>query len=186
MKPDVTKLIQRLDTASDKKADLVIAQICQMGSPAIPELLKAAKNREAPRIRKWSLQALGALGAKRATPLLVEALLDDRMTVRLHALKGLGRIGDQRTVKKITPLLKDQSGGIRVNALYALMEIGDASVGASVISSLKDPAWYVRQTACEACGVFRLLKSKRKLSQLAKEDERKAVRKAAEAALAKL
>lgn len=180
---EITALIKKLDTSSDKAAEKVIQNLSAIGKDAVPLLIKAAKDLDEPRIRKWSLQALGAIGDKRAAPLLVQALKDERMTVRLHAVKGLSRMKYKKGVKEIALLLKDESGGVRVNALYALMEIGDSSVSSHILKSLSDPQWYVRQAACSACGQFGLVKSKKVLKRLAKYDDRKAVRTAAEEAI---
>lgn len=183
---DILEQIKKLDTSSDKSAEKVIQSLVAIGKLTVPSLIKAAKNKEVPRIRKWSLQALGAIGDKRAAPLLIEALKDKRMTIRLHAVKGLSRMKYKKGVKEIASLLKDESGGVRVNALYALMEIGDASVSSQIQKSLSDPQWYVRQTAAIACGKFGIAKAKKTLNQLFKNDERKAVRVAAAEALANL
>lgn len=178
------ELIKKLDTSSDKAAEKVIQQIILEGKSAVPLLMKAAKNKEAHRIRKWSLQALGAIGDKRAAPLLVEALKEDKMTIRLHAIKGLARMNYKKAAKKIAALsVNDESGGIRVNALYALTDLGDGSVGAQILKSLSDPQWYIRQAAATACGKLKISKAKKKLLELSTKDEKKAVRVAAQEAL---
>ena len=179
-------LIEKLDTQSDKKAEAIIKRLSKIGLTTVPFLMKAAKDLENPRIQKWSLQTLGEIGNKKAAPLLLQALSDNRMTVRLHAIKGLSRMKLKRAAKPIARLLNDDSGGIRVNALYALMSLDDSSVLGKVRRSLSDPQWYVRQNACLACGHYRDKKALKKLAQLAKSDTKKAVRKAAEQALQKL
>ena len=184
--PDLNSLISRLDTQSDKAADKVIARLVQIGASTVPTLIKAAKNSKEPRIRKWSLQALGAIADKRGAPFLLDALKDGRMTVRLHALRGLGRMKFKKGAKSIAALLKDESGGIRLNALEALIKIGDRSVAPLIAKRLDDPQWYVRQSACVACGVLKIEKAKSKLKKLALGDERKAVREAAGLALTKM
>lgn len=182
-KKNVEALILQLDTSSDRAADRVIGRLMKLGKTAVPELLRAARDPGAPRIRKWSLQALGAIADKRAAPVLIAALRAERMTVRLHALRGLGRMRSRRSAKAVAECLRDESGGIRVNALTALIEIGDGSVGAAIKRCLSDPQWYVRQQACVACGRLGVKGAGAKLRRLAKEDPRKAVRVAASAAL---
>lgn len=182
-KSDISSLIEELNTSSDTSAEKTIAKILVLGPGAVPALLRAAKNEKAPRIRKWSLQALGAMGDKRVTAVLVEALKDDRMTVRLHALRGLGRLKMKKAATAIVKLLEDSSGGIRVNALYSLIEIGEPKVAPMIQKLLSDPQWYVRQTACVACGKFKVIRSKKVLMHLATHDSRKAVREAADQAL---
>lgn len=182
----VRKLIAQLDVQGDHAAEKVIAKIVKHGKRAAAPLVQAATDRKKPRIRKWALLALGKLGDPRGAPLLLKALKDERMTVRLNALKGLGRMKYKKGVKKIAALLKDESGGIRVNALYTLLSIGDRSAAAAVVKGLSDSQWYVRQTACEACGAWKLKAAMARLKKLSTADERKAVRKAAKEALAKL
>jgi HEAT repeat protein len=182
----ILPLIQLLDTQSDRSAEKVIRQLVQVGKPAVPLLIESAKNKALPRIRKWSLQALGAIADDRATPVLTTALRDERMTVRLHALKGLGRIKSKKSIKKVAALLKDDSGGIRVNAIYALIEIGDPSAMTYIRKALSDSQWYVRQNACLACGHFKDSKAESKIRKLLTQDERLAVRIAARDALKKL
>jgi HEAT repeat protein len=179
-------LIAKLDTQGDIAAEKIIAQLIIIGKAAVPALIQAAKDQSAPRIRKWSLQALGSIGDRRAAPVLMNALTDDRMTVKLHALKGLGRMKYKKSVKKITELLADKSGGIRVNALLTLMAIGDRSVLPQIQKCLSDPQWYVRQNACVACGLFGDQNSKAKLKKISLADERKAVREAAAMALTEI
>lgn len=186
MSDELQELIQDLDTSSDTAAQKTIHKIIQLGPAAIPSLLRAAKDKTAPRIRKWSLQALGAIGDSRAGSLLVQALKEDRMTVRLHALKGLGRMKFKKASKAVAELLDDVSGGIRVNALYTLSELGDKSVAPKILKLLDDPQWYIRQTAAALCGKFKITKAKKKLEALAEKDDRKAVRDAAKKALGQI
>ncbi|WP_374080345.1 HEAT repeat domain-containing protein [Bdellovibrio bacteriovorus] len=183
----LSTLIEMLDTQSDKAAEKIITKLVGVGKGAIPRLMEAAKNDQKPRIQKWALQALGAIGDKRAAPLLLNALDDERMTVRLHALRGLGKMKYKKGTKKISVLLlNDESGGIRVNALYALMAIKDPSILPQIQKSLSDPQWYVRQNACVACGILNATKAKPKLKKMSNSDERKAVRNAALEALSKI
>jgi HEAT repeat protein len=182
----IESLIRKLDVAGDLTAEKVIAQLVKVGKPAVPPLLSAAKNEEERRIQKWSLQALGQIGDKRGAGVLIASLKDERMSVKLHALRGLGKMKLKKSAKSIVPLLKDESGGIRVNALYALMAIGDASVAPALRRALGDEQWYVRQNACVACGLFKDKKARARIATLAKTDERKAVRSAAEEALRRI
>lgn len=182
-----TALIAALDTPSDRAAESVIAKLVKLGAGAVPSLMAAARDLEAPRIRKWSLQALGAIGDRRSGPLLVEALDDERMTVRLHAVRGLRRMRYKPAAKALARLLRDPSGGVRVNAVDALAEVGDRSVAVSraLVAALGDAQWYVRQRASAACGALGVAKAAPLLEKLAR-DPRKAVRVEAAGALAVL
>ncbi|MCO5144155.1 MAG: HEAT repeat domain-containing protein [Oligoflexia bacterium] len=175
----INDYIKQLNTSSDKAAEKVIQKIIEKGKPAVPKLIVAAKESASPRIQKWSLQALGAIGDKRAKPVLKHALSDSRMTVRLHALRGLARMKDSKSSSSIINLLTDESGGIRVNALQALIEIDHCSRKIAIIPLLSDSQWYVRQQACICCKKFQIKNAKSVLKTLAKKDSKKAVRKAA-------
>lgn len=128
MESKIKTLIQKLDVRGDHAAEKVIAQLKIIGKTAVPLLLAAANDESERRIQKWSLQALGAIGDKRAADVLIASLKDEHMSVRLHAVRGLGKMKLKKAATPLARLLKDKSGGIRVNALYALMAIGDKSV----------------------------------------------------------
>lgn len=179
------ELIDRLDTPSDHKAEAVIRELKPYGRKAVGPLLKAAQDSSRPRVRKWSLQALGDLGDRRAIPLLVAALKDERMTVKLHALRGLARLKAKSAAKPVAKLLKDESGGIRMNALQTLQALGDRTLDSVVKKALSDEQWYIRQRAAEICGEWRIARASAALRKLAIDDERKAVREAAKRALAR-
>lgn len=86
----ISKLILDLNTTGDTKAEKPIAKLVAIGPNAVAPLLKAAKDLNRSHIRKWSFQALGSIGDKRAAIAQVKAFDDPRMTVKLHSLKGLG------------------------------------------------------------------------------------------------
>ncbi len=179
-------LIAHLDTPSDRAAEAVIAKLVRIGAPVVPALLEAARDESRPRVRKWSLQALGAIADRRAAKVLVAALGDERMTVRLHAVRGLGRMRHRSAARALAKLLDDPSGGVRVNALDALRAVGGRSAGPRIVAALADPAWYVRQHAALACGDLGLVRAAAKLRELAARDGRKAVQTAARDALVAL
>ena len=183
MPRDTGRLIAELDTPRDREAEAVIAKLVRIGAPIVPDLIAAAGDPSRPRVRKWSLQALGAIADRRAARVLVGALVDERMTVRLHSVRGLGRMRHRPAARAVARLLNDPSGGVRVNAIDALIAIGVRTVAPALRRALRDPQWYVRQHACRACGVLRLEGAARALRKLEREDPRKAVRVAASEAL---
>lgn len=193
MSQKIDELISKLDTSSDKIAESVITQLVKIGSQAVPKLLNAATKESKPRIRKWSLQALGAIGDRKAGSLLIKALDDKRMTVKLHAIRGLSRMNYRRAakdisrmIKDISRMIKDTSGGIRVNAIDALVCLRAKSVGAILVQSLQDQQWYVRQHAAKACEELNIKQAVTKLKKLQKTETRKAVLDAVTHALLKL
>ncbi|WP_413574565.1 HEAT repeat domain-containing protein [Bdellovibrio sp. HCB290] len=186
MSKDFSELILALNTSSDKAAEKVIAKLVKIGKPVVGTLIEAAADMSQPRIRKWSLQALGAIGDKSAGPVLIKAFKDSRMTVKLHAVRGLGCMKYKPATKALRALLKDPSGGIRINVIDALVEIKDRSSNSAIIRSLSDEQWYVRQHAAMACEKLNIVSAVPKLKKLMKIEKRKAVLNAAAIALKSL
>jgi len=54
-KLSILELVDKLDTSSDKVAEKIIQNLVAIGKSSVPSLIAAAKNKEAPKIRKWSL-----------------------------------------------------------------------------------------------------------------------------------
>jgi len=181
---ELNELIELLKTQSDPLAARVIQKLRAYGKAAVGPLLESVTDTKThPFIRNWGLEALGAIGDTKAIPILLAALEEEKMTVKLHALRAIRHMKCKKAVKKILPLLRDKSGGIRVNALYTLSAIGDKSAILKVQAMLKDPQWYVRQAACEALAEMKATKAKSALEKISQQDDRKAVREAAERAL---
>ena len=185
-KNEILSLIEELNTQSDIQADKTIQKLEKVGKTAIPYLIESAQNEESLRVMKWSLLALGAIGDKRGIPILVKALKHERMTVKLQALGGLARMNHKSSAKKITLLLHDESGGVRGRALATLIILNNKSISPSIPPMLNDPMWYIRQEACRACEHFKIQSSIPILLKLKKNDEKKAVRTAAQSALEKI
>lgn len=182
----IPSLIERLDVAGDIAAGKAILELARAGRSAVIPLLAAAADKERPRIRKWSLEALGAIGDKRALPVLTAALDDEMMNIRLHALRGLGHMRAAAAVGKIEKLVRDPSGGIRINAIHTLIKIGKKPKSSVIKNALADPQWYVQQAAAQAAGVFQLSALRPILKRISEENSRNAVRQAAKDALANL
>ena len=185
-KNEILSLIAQLDTQGDIQAEKTIQKIVKIGNTTIPYLIEAAKNEDFPRVMKWSLLALGAIGDKKGIPVLVKALNHERMTVKLQALGGLARIKHKPSANKIALLLNDESGGVRGRALKTLIILNNKSIVTSILPMLNDPMWYIRQEACKACEHFKIQSSIPVLLKLEKSDEKKAVRIAALSALKKM
>ncbi len=186
MNSKIQNLIKKLDTSKDLEAEKVIQKLVLYGEDAILQLIDAAENESKPRVRKWSLQALGAIGNKKGAKPLLSALQDERMTIKLHAIKGLGRMKYKASEKVLVKFLKDESGGIRVNSIDALIAISAKNSNKELIRCLSDESWYVRQHAAKACGILKIKESIKKLKLLETKETRKAVRTAANLALKQL
>lgn len=184
-KNSISKLMLTLDTSSDRIAEGVIRDLLKQKERALPLLLQAAQNKSAPRLRKWSLQALGAIGDPKAENLLIAALADSRMTVRLHAVRGLQRMKSTKALRAVSRLIADPSGGVRSNALEFLADVGGRTMAPVVQKALLDPKWYIRQRGCVLLGKWGVPRGGTLLRKIATTDPSKAVRVAAETALQK-
>ena len=182
----LSRALASLNTNSDRKAAHAIRRLQPHKKEALPVLRKMARDPKLPLTRKWSLEALGALGDRSVGRLLVAALSDPRMTVRLHALRGIAKLRYARASRSVAKLIHDPSGGIRVNALHCLIAIGATQEGRAIRHGLKDPKWYVRQIAAKACGELRVRSSARDLSTLLNTENRAAVIAEARSALGAL
>ena len=185
-KNEILSLIAQLDTQGNIQAEKTIQKIIKIGKTTIPYLIEAATNDKFPRVMKWSLLALGAIGDKKGIPVLVKALKHERMTVKLQAMGGLARMKHKPSANKIALLLNDESGGVRGRALKTLIVLNNKSIVTSIPSMLNDPMWYIRQEACRACEHFNIQSSIPILIKLEKDDVKKAVRTAALSALKKM
>lgn len=186
MNSKIQNLINKLDTSKDLEAEKVIQKLVLYGEDAILQLIDAAENESKPRVRKWSLQALGAIGNPKGAKPLLSALLDQRMTVRLHAIRGLARMKYKASEKNLVKLLKDDSGGIRVNTIDALIAISAKKSNKELIRCLSDESWYVRQHAARACGILKIKEAIKKLKLLETRETRKAVKQAVNISLKQL
>ncbi len=183
---DILSLIAQLDTQGDIQAEIIIQKIKKIGKVTIPYLIDAAQDEKFPRVMKWSLLAIGAIGDEKGIPVLIKALNHERMTVKLQAISGLARMKHKLSAKKIELLLNDESGGVRGRAIKALIILNNISVVNSIPPLLNDSMWYIRQEACKACEHFKIESSIPILLELENSDEKMVVRAAARSALRKI
>src|SRR5262249_32596209 len=123
--------------------------LVQIGSPAVPELIKALKDKD-PGFSSNAVGMLVQIGSP-AVAALVEALKDDDPILRRNAASALGQIGPkaEAAVTALADALKDKEADVRTSAASALRGIGlkpETAVPA-LIEALKDENWGVRQIA---------------------------------------
>ena len=97
-------------------------------------------------------KALGNIGDRRATPLLIISAKDKYDPIRREATSALGMIGDSRAVKPLIGLLRDGESEIRQASSRALGRIGDDRAVGPLIGLLRDRDLSVRREAILALG----------------------------------
>lgn len=75
-------------------------KLVEIGEPAVPHLKKALKH-SVPRVRYWSIAALGKIGDEQAIPALIRALQDDSTMVRAAATYHLIHWWDREEVQQL-------------------------------------------------------------------------------------
>ena len=152
---------RRLITALEAKADtceaarIAMAPIKEQTKTAIPALVKALKDDDAP-ARAGAAAALYwiATEAGTAVPALGEALQDRDIRVRRLSALALARLGpDARlAVPALIEAVKDKESRVRAAAVNALAAIGPSAKAATpaLIEALKDRDKSARARAAEA------------------------------------
>ncbi|HID24492.1 MAG TPA: HEAT repeat domain-containing protein, partial [Planctomycetaceae bacterium] len=102
------------------------------------------------RVRVTAAGRLGELRAKRAVPLLIDALGDEVAEVRAAAARALGQIRDSRAVRPLVAALRDPDPNVRFYAAWALGELKDERAVDGLVAALEDPEWPVRDQAAWA------------------------------------
>lgn len=137
-------------------------------------------------VRAHAAYALGALGARRAIPALLDGLDDLDHQVRIQSAGALGLLRAREAVSKLVEALEDPVERVQINAATALGLIGDRAAGPPLIRALAGSDPQVRERAAEALGRLRDPAARPALQRLADEDESAAVRQAAHGALRQL
>lgn len=127
------------------------AALAALGEPAVPPLLKAAKD-EDENVRRGAIEALGQLHDARGVDSLIAALQDKDSLIRASSADALARIGDPRAIEPLIALLDDDDSHVRSHAFFALAELGGSSVLTSLASGLNDPDPQVRRTVLHSLG----------------------------------
>jgi hypothetical protein len=98
------------------------------GAAASMELIREYPSRPASDSRHFIVRVLGYIGpkAKKAVPVLLDALTDESDFVRMDAACGLGRIhaDPAKSVPALALCLSDGNYSVRVNAIWSLRQFG--------------------------------------------------------------
>ena len=128
---------------------------------------------------------LGALGDKRATPALIDALGDDDDLVRLSAINSLGELGDKSAVPYLIEALNDQNDDDTNFVVEALGKLGDKRASFPLQKVFKASESYDRVSAALALakvgGMFYKEQSVTTLIEILNDDASNTQGRAAEA-----
>ena len=121
---------RHLDDADPAKRLEAVRLLAESGKIEANEfLIRAVDNRD-PRVATVAVDALGKLGVREASGLLVERLSTvGTPTTQRHILVALGRIRDPESAKLVLDFVQAQRDPeLRAVAIRVLADIGDASV----------------------------------------------------------
>ena len=98
---------------SDEFNEIATEALAELGSPAVPKLIEALKDRDE-NIRKQAVIALGRIKDAEAVDALIEMLKDKDWFIRLTAAAALEKIGDERGREAVKPLMQDPDLVVRM------------------------------------------------------------------------
>jgi HEAT repeat protein len=126
-------------------------EVAAAGVAAIPELLAAARTASGEE-RSEIYHALGQIGDRSVTSVLVDVLDDQDANVRLAAVQGLGRIGDPGAASALIARLADDVAEIRRAAATSLGQLKSAQAVSTLKLTLLGDRRDVRSAAARALG----------------------------------
>lgn len=140
---------QEMTTPGEQAASTLVA----IGTPAFDPLTKALT---APAwvARTNAAWALGALGNRRAAPLLSRSLADAEPNVRKRSAWSLGALDASEAVPALIEALKDSDAGVREQVAWALGAINDRRAVDGLVAALSDSVASVRRQAAWALGAI--------------------------------
>lgn len=110
----------------------------EIGSDAIPALLRHFGESNTPQIRAKIAHMLGLIGSPTVTDVLEQSMLNDVALVRQASAYALGRICDPKAIPSLIKALLDPSQGVRSKAFAALQQFGSPTVSTSQVSPQRD------------------------------------------------
>ena len=140
---------QESTTPGEQAASALVA----IGTPAFDPLAKALAG-PAWIARTNAAWALGAMGNRRAVPLLSRTLGDSESSVRKRSAWALGALDASEAVPALVDALKDSDAGVREQVAWALGAIGDRRAVDGLIGALGDSVAGVRKQAAWALGAL--------------------------------
>jgi TolB-like protein len=146
----LTALVEALEDASLKVKAEAVQAIIHLGEEAagpVIQLLNDAMDEGDNLTARFAAKALGLIGDRSISPVLIELLRSDDRFVACESALALGRLGETRAVEDLIALLAERNGNIRFAAAEALGEISDPSSADALQQRLSDNDEGVRAKA---------------------------------------
>jgi len=164
----LSALVEALRDASLKVKAEAVQAIVSLGEQAtgpVIRLLNDAMDEGDNLTARFAAKALGMIGDRTISPMLVEMLRGDDKFVACESALALGRLGETKAVPDLIALLEEPNGNVRFAAAEALGEICDPAAYDALQKRLNDDDEGVRAKARWA--LSRLKKAGAKLSATA-------------------
>lgn len=161
-------------TPGEQAASALVA----IGDAAYDPLTHAAQGRTWI-ARENAVWALGALGDRKAIPVVSAALRDKEAAVRRRSAWALGALDASEAVTALVGALSDEDAGVRRQAAWALGAIGDRAAVDGLMKALGDSSPEVREQAAWALGAIGDSKATSSLAKALKDTDPRVRRQAA-------
>ena len=161
-------------TPGEQAASALVA----IGSAAYEPLTRAVRG-PAWIARENAVWALGALGDRKAVPVVSAALRDTEAAVRRRGAWALGALDASEAVTALVGALADEDTGVRRQAAWALGAIGDRAAVDGLLKALTDASPEVREQAAWALGAIGDSKATSGLTKALKDTDARVRRQAA-------
>lgn len=150
----VQGFISLLETGNTPQRRAAAKELAKSPNPtAVKALIQFAKDDDVS-IRQWCVQALGKIGDRRASPVLVDILKDAGNPVRFDAAWALATCGDDDAKAPLREALRhpDLGGQLEAGMRYALFALGDKEQFDGLIGMLTTSEEQGRVRAAQALG----------------------------------
>ena len=146
----LSALVEALTDASLKVKAEAVQAIVSLGDQAtgpVIRLLNDAVDEGDNLTARFAAKALGMIGDRSISPVLVEMLRGDDKFVACESALALGRLGETKAVPDLIALLEEPNGNVRFAAAEALGEICDPAAYDALQKRLNDDDEGVRAKA---------------------------------------
>jgi len=180
--PAVPFLIEKFSTKSARERWTVIWILQRIGSPAVPDLVRALDRADALivqrvcwalgdikdsaaveplmnianhadwQVRGQSVRALGRIRHSLATPVIMTALEDTVGQVRKSAVVAARQVGVAESIPRLVQMLSDSFYGARLEAVESLMALDTPQVIAAIADVLDAGPYQAGNLGCDVLG----------------------------------